>query len=196
MDKKEEKQRLRRCIRTRIQALSPRYCKAADQAILSRVKELSFYKNGSLIFCFVGTAGEIQTISLIGEALAEGKRVCVPRCISKGLMEVCEIRELAELRPGAYGILEPGEGCRRVEAEEIGLAILPCLSCTRDGRRLGQGGGYYDRYLKEHKEALSGRCVLICREALMLEEIPVEDHDRRADLVVWENGQAGGENFS
>ncbi|MBS5282929.1 MAG: 5-formyltetrahydrofolate cyclo-ligase [Clostridiales bacterium] len=196
MDKREEKQRLRRCIRTRIQALSPYYCRRADQAILSRVKELSLYKNASLIFCFVGTAGEIQTISLIGEALAEGKRVCVPRCISRGIMEICEIRELAELKPGAYGILEPGEGCGRVEAEEVGLAILPCLSCTRDGRRLGQGGGYYDRYLKEHEKELSGRCVLVCREALMLEEIPVEDHDRRADLVVWENGQAGGENFS
>ena len=47
-------------------------------------------------------------------------------------------------------------------------------------KRLGQGGGFYDRFLDKYK----GPSAMVCREALMSEDIPVEAHDRTIGLVV------------
>ena len=73
----------------------------------------------------------------------------VPKCISKGIMEVYKIRSFDDLEPGKYGILEPKEGCEKISPKAIHLALIPCLSCSMKGERLGYGGGYYDRYLQQ-----------------------------------------------
>ena len=54
----------------------------------------------------------------------------------------------------------------------------------RAGRRLGRGGGYYDRLLPQ----LHCPTVLICREQLMSPEVPVEEHDMRCTMLVTEKG--------
>ena len=64
------------------------------------------------------------------------------------------------------------------------LAVIPCLSCSRDGRRLGHGGGYYDRYLPR----MHCPTACLCREALLMEALPVEETDRSVSLVVTESG--------
>ena len=71
-----------------------------------------------------------------------------------------------------------------VTTDDIDFAVVPCLSFDRRGRRLGQGGGYYDRLLPQ----LSCPTCLICRERLMSEAVPTEEHDRRCTLYVTERG--------
>ena len=107
------------------------------------------------------------------------------KCMEKGIMNVYEIHSLQELHPGAYGILEPKEDPERlIQPGAIDFALIPCISCDRSGRRLGHGGGYYDRYLEKT------HCVkaVLCREELLVDEIPVEEHDLRMDLVISEKG--------
>ena len=55
------------------------------------------------------------------------------------------------------------------------LALVPCLAASRDGVRLGRGGGYYDRFLAHYK----GAGLLLCPEALLLDELPCDDWDAR-----------------
>ena len=124
-------------------------------------------------------------ISVLQAILQSGKRLGVPKCMEKGIMNVYEIHSLQELHPGAYGILEPKEAPERlIQPGAIDFALIPCISCDRSGRRLGHGGGYYDRYLEKT------RCVkaVLCREELLVDEIPVEEHDLRMDLVISEKG--------
>ena len=83
-----------------------------------------------------------------------------------------------------HGILEPKADCALVTPADIDFAVVPCLSFDRRGRRLGQGGGYYDRLLPQ----LSCLTCLICRERLMSEAVPTEEHDRRCTLYVTERG--------
>lgn len=192
MERKEQKRALRQLIRMRILALSPFYCERADRGIREQVKALKEYREAQTLFCFVGTDREIRTRELLQEALEDGKRVCVPRCLTKGLMEAFEIRSLGELKPGSYGILEPGAECPAVNAEEIDLALVPCLACTREGTRLGQGGGYYDRYFGSGTKAFAGTAYLLCREAMILPEIPEEAHDWRGHGVISETGVSRG----
>lgn len=178
----KDKSALRTMLKQQMSALSQDYCRNADESILAQIKAMPEYENAGTIFCFVGTVQEIQTIPLISDALRRGKRVGVPLCTGKGIMEVRLIQVLEELSPGAFGIPEPGQMAPVIAPEDIQLAIVPCLSCTADGRRLGYGGGYYDRYLPQ----VSGTKCVICRRKMMMEELPVEAHDCRMDVVVWE----------
>ena len=79
-----------------------------------------------------------------------------------------------------YGMLEPGEGCPLVPQEEIELILVPGLCFDRLGYRLGQGGGYYDRYLAGY----GGTTVGLCRREVLQERVPREEHDRQVDLLV------------
>ena len=122
-------------------------------------------------------------MALLRRILDEGNTLVLPRCGAEHAMALCRVETLEQLAPGAYGILEPVEGCGVLAPEEIELTITPCLSCDRQGNRLGQGGGYYDRFFARYH----GAAALLCREKLMAEAVPVEAHDRRFDLLVTEN---------
>ena len=91
---------------------------------------------------------------------------------------------ISSLREGAYGILEPPADAPRVDVDEVDFAVLPCLTCNHLGQRLGRGGGYYDRFLAHYR----GGTVLLCRERLIREEIPLEPHDYPIPWVLTETG--------
>lgn len=181
---REQKKALRKSVKEMVAKLDQAYCKQADRAIFQAVTGLPEYEKAKTIFCFVGTKQEIDTSPILLHALSQGKRVAVPRCVARGVMTACLIRSMEDLQEGSYGILEPGEDAAVIEPEEIGLAVIPCCTCSRNGKRLGYGGGYYDRYL----ERVTGTKALICRGKVMREDIPVEEHDQGMDLVVWEEG--------
>ena len=182
MTKAEEKQRLRSVMRRMERELPQRYKQSADQAIAAHLVAIPEYQEASTVFCFVGTIHEIDTRPILADALATGKRLCVPLCVGKGIMELRQIHSLEELSTGAYGILEPPEESPVVCPDEVDLAILPCLTCNHLGQRLGQGGGYYDRFLSAYR----GGTVLLCRERLIREEIPLEPHDYPVPWVLTE----------
>ena len=179
----EKKELRKRCIE-KMNALPQDYCREADGKIFSAVLGLPEYRNAKTIFCFVGMQAEIQTAGLIEEMLRAGKQVAVPRCAGTGVMHALVIRSLAELRPGTMGILEPSAEAPVIAPEELDLVLLPCVSASRSGERLGYGGGFYDRYLPKTK---AFRALLI-RERLLSDDIPREAHDQPVDAVITEVG--------
>lgn len=162
--------------------LTDPYKNAADQKIAKQVTGLAEFIQAATIFCFVSTGDEINTRPMLTQVLNSGKRLAVPRCQPGGRMAAHEITALAQLQPGFYGILEPNGDCREVSREEIDFAIVPCLSCDLKGRRLGHGGGYYDRYMMNRDYP----AAVICREQMLCGQIPAEDFDAVMDLVVTE----------
>ena len=184
MTKQEEKQRLRRTMRALERQLSDKYKAASSRSICAHLLAMPEYQAASAVFCFVGTDHEIDTRPILAHALAAGKRLSVPRCSGPGIMELRQLRSLEELSPGAYGIPEPPESAPVMNPDDVDLAILPCLTCSHLGQRLGQGGGYYDRFLSNYR----GGTVLLCREKLIREEIPLESHDYPIPWVLTEVG--------
>ena len=184
MTRKEEKQRLRGVLRAEIQQLGAKYKASSSAVICSHVLGMPEYREASTVFCFVGRDFEIDTTALLQDVLDSGKRLCVPLCVSKGIMELREINSLSQLIPGVCGILEPPHDAPTVAVDDVDLSIIPCLTCDHGGRRLGFGGGYYDRFLSSYRAA----AVLLCRERLIREELPVEPHDMPIPWVVTENG--------
>lgn len=184
MTRQEEKQQLRAIIRRLEAALTPEYKAKSDRAIARRLLAMPEYREAETVFCFVGTAHEIDTRPILERILADGKTLCVPLCTAPGVMEPRRLTALEQLVPGAFGILEPPADAPLVPVDAIDLAVLPCVTCNHAGQRVGHGGGYYDRFLSHYR----GGTVLLCREQLIRQEIPVEPHDYPVPWVLTERG--------
>lgn len=183
MTRSEEKQQLRKTMRSIIRSLSPRYWSRASEAICHQLLAMPEYQEAHTVFCFVGRmAEELDTLPVIEAALQTGKQVCVPLCTGTGIMEPRLLTEVSQLTVGAYGIMEPPADAPLVPVDTIDFAIIPCLSCNRLGQRLGRGGGYYDRFLSHYR----GGTLLLCPEKLLRDEIPVEPHDYPVPWVLTE----------
>ena len=179
MNKKEQ----RDYIRGIMQGLEEVYCLDSDRKIFEKITHMEAYRRASCIFCYVSVGTEPDTLALLQDAWSQNKRTVVPRCIGKGIMELCEIKSLDDLESGHYNIPEPKKECPVIQASEIDFGIIPCLSCDRQRNRLGHGGGYYDRYLAG-TDFLS---VALCREKLLLDEVCMEEYDLPVDVVVTED---------
>lgn len=178
-----EKAALRRQIRKKMREMDPSARSSADAAICRQVTQLPAFRDAETVFCFVGIDWEIDTAALINAALADGKRVALPLCTGPGIMEARLIRGPKDLQPGAYNIPEPLPSCPICAPQEIDFAAIPCVSCDRTCLRLGQGGGFYDRFL----ERASFYTAALCREEALLEQVPAEPWDHPVDCVVTES---------
>jgi len=184
MTKTEEKVRLRSALRAAERTLSAGYRRHTDRSIAERLMAMPEYQSAEAVFCFVGTRGEVDTRPILEDAIRRGKTLCVPLCTGDGIMELRQITSLDQLSPGAYGIPEPSPAAPAVGPDEVDFAVIPCVSCDREGRRLGRGGGYYDRFLSGYRST----AVLVCREELLRDEIPMEPHDHVIHWVITERG--------
>ena len=173
---------LRRAVRAQEAAIPEETLRASGAAICEKVLELPEFAVAKTVFCFVGVGREVDTAPILRRVLAEGKRLCVPLCLGRGVMELRAVTRLDELTPGAYGIPEPPAHSPAVPPHEVDLAVLPCVTCSAAGGRLGRGGGYYDRFLAQYE----GPAAALCRAALLQEELPLEPHDRPVSMVVTE----------
>lgn len=179
----EIKKKLREKIRAQIRTFSLEEKARSDARIFRAVLSLPLYQRAKVVFVYVSLDWEIDTRALIQDALLEGKTVAVPKCLPGGRMEVYRLKDFHQLKAQTLGILEPGEDMDRMTKEQLELALIPCLSCTRDGIRLGQGGGYYDRFLAGTPWIDK---VALCRESLLSANLPCEEHDVRMDAVLTE----------
>lgn len=162
-----------------VQSLSLEKQLRASEAICKTVFSLDAYAQARTVFCYVSLPTEPDTQAILAHAFSRNKRVLVPRCEQKGIMHAVEIHALDELSPGSYCILEPPKAFPAFVPAEIDLAIVPCVACSRDKKRLGRGAGYYDRFLKQ----TDAFCAALCFDELIL-EFEEEPHDMRMHAVI------------
>jgi 5-formyltetrahydrofolate cyclo-ligase len=136
-----------------------------------------------LVMFFVSFGSEIDTLPMIGEALARGKRVAVPRVDPETRSLIpCEITDPDEdLAPGAYGIREPVSRCPQVGIGEIDAVVVPAVIWGEGGHRVGYGGGYYDRFLSRLGDA---RRIGLGMETQVVPRVPHGPHDLAVDVLV------------
>ena len=100
-----------------------------DTAIANQVRRLWQYENNSILLVYVSTSIEVDTFRIIRQALEDGKKVAVPRCIPDTRnMEFYYINSTDELEPGMFGVLEPKATPERLyEEKDGGLCIVPAF---------------------------------------------------------------------
>lgn len=169
----EQKKRLRKAITARLKALPETYRVKASARIAEQVFALPEYCAANRIFLFVGMRTEPDTLPIIRKAMEDGKQVYVPKCVNKTEMAAVHIKDMTDLRPGAYGIPEPQDCSETAEPDALDLILVPCVSAWTDGKRLGHGAGYYDRFLKGNAE----KTVCLCFSEAMEPGIPTDEND-------------------
>lgn len=159
-------------------ALDSRQRLRASAAIFSAVERLPEFRAARTVAIFAALPDEPATDEVLAR-WASTRRVVLPR-VEGDAMRFYACRPDA-LVFGAFGILEP-QGERPCPAGEIDLVVCPGVAFTADGRRLGRGRGYYDRYLGD--PAFRGFRVGVCYAHQLVDDLPVEPHDVRMDRVI------------
>jgi 5-formyltetrahydrofolate cyclo-ligase len=134
-------------LRRRLAMMTTPEGRAVDSsAITGAILDSKAWRNARRVFCYISIGSEVSTAGLIRAAVGQGKTLCAPRVLAEpGLMEAALFDENS-LERGLFGIPSPARSAA-VAPESIDLVILPGLAFGRNGGRIGQGGGYYDRYL-------------------------------------------------
>lgn len=123
--------------------------KEAAQHLLAKLVQTSAWKNARSIGVTLAGEIEVPTEALIQKAYAEGKKVAFPRTLPKRQMIFLEALTEADLERSSFGVLEPKYVPERI-VSNLDLMIVPGIAFALDTHyRVGFGGGYYDRYLKD-----------------------------------------------
>ena len=171
---------------TRRDALSPEKRSEKDVYIRQKIFRLPEFNAARSILLYVSFRSEVETYTIISESLMKEKTVIVPRVnpVEKVLL-LYHLRKISELEKGYMGIPEPRLGPdRRVTLNDVDLVIAPGTAFDRTGKRLGYGGGYYDKLLsgKHHIPIIA-----LAYSEQIFDMIPAEDHDIRVDIIVTEH---------
>ncbi len=154
----------------------------SSQRILAQIEQSAIFATSHTIALFVALRDEVDTLDYINRWRSMGKLILLPRVTSDERMEFYPYNGCEALSSGRWGILEPHNDVEPYEPRKIDLMILPAVALTRDGRRLGRGRGYYDRYLA--REGFAAYTIGVCLPHQMVDEIPCEEYDKRLDAVL------------
>ncbi len=180
MDILTEKKKLRSALRRMRQELPDEERMRMDAEIFRKVMVSPWFQEADTLLLYVSCKGEVDTIRIIEKSLELGKQVAVPKCGKNGTMQFYLIKSFDELAKGAYGIPEP-TGTSIPAITEKTVCFVPAVAYTPQGSRLGQGGGYYDRFLEQYPAL---RTIGICYDCMLMPDLPCEPHDRNVDAVI------------
>ena len=158
---------------------------AQSEKIFGRVTELKEYHNSDAILCYYSIGSEVDTHQFLDRAISDGKRVYIPRVLSKEEMRFY-LYESEKLAVSRFGIPEPEEDPEKEfvfekESPEKCLVVMPGLSFDNDGGRLGYGGGYYDRFLAARPGM---HTCAVAFGAQIREHVPTDPLDVRPQKVI------------
>lgn len=176
LDKKE----LRRTIRERKRAMTEEEIVSRSEKLAQLFADSEAYKNAKTIYGYLPYNQEVRTVPMLERAMADGKRVAVPKCYGDE-MKFIYMEDLTQVEKGYAGIPEPiSDG--PVADDETALVLMPGLAFDTEGHRCGYGGGFYDKFLS----AEPGHPTLaLCYEFQMLPHLETEAHDIPVDHVLW-----------
>ena len=175
------KDKLRKKILDARFALTPEVRRAKSREIEQRLFDLPEFKSAALVMFYASFQSEVETHGMIRRALAEGKRVVLPRVKGKEL-ELLEIENFdRDVSPGAWGIPEPDRGKPAV-VQDIGLIIVPGAVFDERGNRVGYGAGFYDKLLPQYQ----GMTAALAFELQVVPQVPADAHDVPMKKIVTE----------
>jgi 5-formyltetrahydrofolate cyclo-ligase len=159
---------------------------AGSAAIAATLSGRSDFIAARVVLLTLPFGSEWDTRLLLSKALAQGKTVAVPRVNQeRRMLEIHAVCDAAsEIAPGYRGIPEPRADCPPVAVATIDWVLVPGVAFDAEGRRVGYGGGYYDRLLPLLERGAAR--VAGAFELQVVEHVPAAPHDTTVDAIVTE----------
>ncbi len=176
------KSELRAEYRARLKAIpAVRRSQLSAQAAALLATQRVWREAASALF-YAPLPDEINLLPLLEQALTGGKAVALPGFVAETKVYAAfQIKVLArDCAPGRFGVLEPRPHCPAYPLNALDIALVPGVAFDAAGRRLGRGGGYYDRLLTQ---IIGARCGVAFDEQLA-PLIPSEPHDIQLNYIV------------
>lgn len=146
-----------------------------SEKIVSNIKLQTWYKSARNVMIFYPLSDEINLMSLA----IQDKNFYLPR-VNGDDIEICPYKAGDELVTSKWGISEPKTS--PVNLAQIDIIFTPALMIDKNFHRLGYGGGFYDRLMKDYAGVKAG----VIPEKLYVDSIPVGDYDIPLDCVITE----------
>ncbi|MDG1249700.1 MAG: 5-formyltetrahydrofolate cyclo-ligase [Gammaproteobacteria bacterium] len=168
---------------------------------VARFLELPEYKNAHTIMWYIDCRSELRTKpELLAEVAKGEKKIIVPYCTEDengdNKLGLWWMESLEEMVVGKWDILEPpkdmwGNPTKEVEAGDLDLVMVPGVGFDRNGGRMGNGQGYYDRLLE--KVRADAPLIAMGYESQLFDNVLVAPHDVYMDKVVTEDAVYEGQ---
>lgn len=142
--------------------------------LVEKLVQTKEYKNSKNVMLFYPLENEVNLLPLLED---KTKNFYLPR-INDNELECCKYSKGDELCESCFHTKEPI--CEACEISNVDLVVVPALACDKDNYRLGYGGGFYDRFLKDFK----GKKVVCIPKELIVSTVYPESHDIKMDLIL------------
>jgi 5-formyltetrahydrofolate cyclo-ligase len=166
---------------------------AVSEKAIQRLLALPQYRQAHTVLWYIDCRSELRTRQALPAALASAQRIIVPYCTvdeqGANKLGLWWLTSVDELIIGKWKILEPpqdrwGEPGKEIPPQQLDLAIVPGVGFSREGGRMGNGQGYYDRLLATVRPEC--RLIGLCYESQLFDDLVVSPHDVFMDQVVTE----------
>lgn len=182
----EIKSQLRKRMKRELDQLSLPVYEDLSHQIATKLFIDEDWKRASTVGITVSNRPEVDTYQVIRKAWEQGKRVVVPKCVPR--VQELDFRTLtrfSQLEMVYSQLYEPKVSATEpVPSHDIDLLIVPGLIFSTSGYRIGFGGGYYDRYLKDFK----GKYLSLAFHFQVVQDLPIEDHDIPVAKIITNEG--------
>jgi 5-formyltetrahydrofolate cyclo-ligase len=171
---------LRFHIRARLEKISPAVRAVESIDLCEQLK--TQMPSARVILFFAPLPDELDVWPVLEESLALGTTCALPFFdVEKKTYGAKEIKKLAtDIVTGKFGVREPASSCAEIPLNQFDLVLVPGVAFDLQGNRLGRGRGFYDRLLEE----TSGIKCGVGYDFQLLEKIPAEPHDAKADFIL------------
>ncbi len=180
-------------MRARRRRLDSEWRRTAGAAVERLVTASSEFQRARRVVLYAALPDEVPTADLLHVVLETGRILLLPRAASDGRLEFAPVCGLDALREGSFGTLEPVPSCPSAMLFPDDLVLIPGVAFDRAGRRLGRGGGWYDRSLPADLENVFG----VGFAFQLVEAVPANPRDHRVvgiytEAGLWRVGGTGG----
>ncbi|MBO7282412.1 MAG: 5-formyltetrahydrofolate cyclo-ligase [Alistipes sp.] len=174
-----EKSEIRAEVRRRIKELTSEQKSLSATKIFTTIEQNQNFAKAECIALFASMRDEVSTDYALSAWLKMGKRIVVPR-VEGDIMRFYDYSP-DRMQTGSFGIEEP-IGDKEVSPAEIDLIIVPARAFTRSGKRLGRGGGFYDKYMSLN--GFRAYKIGIAFSIQIFDSLPCDAHDIKVDEVI------------
>jgi 5-formyltetrahydrofolate cyclo-ligase len=184
----ESKSDIRNRVVTAIQAFSAEELAAKTAQVENRLFEFANFMEANISLLYMPQNSVVDTKKIIQRCFDYRKIVALPAFnTEKHGMQAFKVDAFeSDMTLGPRNILEPSpERCKIIPIERIDIAIIPGVALDEKGGRIGSGQGYYDRFIG--KLPITTRKVALSLECQIVQQVPMESHDRFMDIIITED---------
>ncbi len=184
MNKSNNKNELRRSCRALRDGFGEEFIERVSACACKNLMKSNEFVNADTVLLYFPVKNEISPLPIFEFALTLGKKVAFPVCNKENNTLVFRrVTNLNQFTRSSFGPFEPNDECKEVTPNERTLCIVPALLFSKNGYRIGYGGGYYDRFLLN----FTGTSVGFIYSELLCDNLAPEAHDIPVNMIITES---------